>query len=194
MKTEKLIIEEIFKGIFFTQNEIDFINKKFKKVTLTKGEFLIKPDVFLNHQFYIFSGCLRSFFIDSSGKEHTTQFAIKDWWITDYISYFTLEKSVLNVQCIQDAVVYKFSREDLEEIYIRYPKIHFFVRKKLERGYASSFRRILDNLSKSAKERYLDFIKKYPNIEKNVKNYHIASFLGITTESLSRVRKALKER
>ena len=161
---------------------------------VSKGEILIREGQTVNKTFFVTKGSLRSFCIDKEGKEHTLQFAIKDWWITDYISYFTLEKSVLNVQCIQDAVVYKFSREDLEEIYIRYPKIHFFVRKKLERGYASSFRRILDNLSKSAKERYLDFIKKYPNIEKNVKNYHIASFLGITTESLSRVRKALKER
>lgn len=189
MNTEKSIVSEIFEDIFFQQEEIDFIYAKFLKVTYTKGDVLITPNTDVIHQFYVFNGCLRAFFNDKSGKEHTVQFAIKNWWITDYASYFNLEKSMLTIECIKDSVVYKISKEDLEEIYILYPKVHFFVRKKLERGYASSFIRILKNLSQTATERYLQFIDKYPDIEKNVKNYHIASYLGITTESLSRIRK-----
>tara|TARA_R110002051_G_scaffold87202_1_gene153374 strand:+ start:162 stop:746 length:585 start_codon:yes stop_codon:yes gene_type:complete len=189
MNTEKSIVSEIFEDIFFSQEEIDFICAKFLKVTYTKGDVLIAPNTDVIHQFYVFNGCLRAFFNDKSGKEHTVQFAIKSWWITDYASYFNLEKSMLTIECIKDSVVFKISKEDLEEIYILYPKVHFFVRKKLERGYASSFIRILKNLSQTATERYLQFIDKYPDIEKNVKNYHIASYLGITTESLSRIRK-----
>lgn len=189
MGTKNSIVTEIFKGISFSQKEMDFIYSKFEKVLVTKGDILIKPNTFVDHQYYVFDGCLRSYFIDSSGKEHTIQFAIKDWWISDYTSLFTSKKSIMCVECLQDGEIYRFSRENLDELCALYPKIELFIRRKLEKAYASFQKRILDNFSKSAKERYLLFIKRYPNIEKSVKNYHIASYLGITTESLSRIRK-----
>ena len=189
MSTEKSIVTEIFKGISFSQKEIDFIYCRLTKVILTKGDVLITPNTFVSHQYYVFDGCLRSYFVDKYGKEHTVQFAIKDWWMSDYTSFFTSEKSILSVECIQNAVIYKLSREDGELLCASFPKIEMFIRKKLERAFAGFQKRILDNLSKSAKERYSKFIKSYPTIEQNIKNYHIASYLGITTESLSRIRK-----
>ena len=154
----------IFKGISFQQEEVDFIYGKLLKVIFKKGEIIITPNLDINHQYYVSKGCLRAFFIDNSGKEHTVKFAIKDWWITDYASYFNLEKSMLTIECIKDSVVYKIAKEDLEAIFLVYPKVHFFIRKKLERGYASSFMRILKNLSQTATERYLEFIQRYPEI------------------------------
>lgn len=189
MRTKNSIVNDIFKGIYFSQKEIDFIQSKIKKVIITKGEFLITPNTYVNSQYYVANGCLRSYFVDTSGKEHTIQFAIEDWWISDYTSLFTSEKSIMSVECLQDAVIYQFSRENFEELCLLYPKIEMFVRQKLEKAYASFQKRILHNFSKPAKERYLLFITRYPNIEKSVKNYHIASYLGITTESLSRIRK-----
>lgn len=191
MENENSIVTKIFKDISFSEKEIDFIFSKIGKIVLKKGDVLISPNIFVYSQFYVNSGCLRSFFVDPSGKEHTIQFAIEDWWITDFTSLFTKEKSIMTVECLQDAVVYQFSRDNFDEICILYPKVEFFIRKKLQRAYASFQKRILDNLSKPATERYLLFIKKYPNIQKSVKNYHIASYLGITTESLSRIRKTI---
>ena len=79
----------------------------------------------------------------------------------------------------------------MEALYDEVPRLERFFRKKLENGFASFQKRILANLSQSAKERYIAFRTDYPNIEKSVKNYHIASYLGITTESLSRIRKEI---
>ena len=149
MDPRKSIVLEIFKGISFSQKEIDFIYDKFIEVAFAKGDILFTPNSVVNQQYFVSSGCLRAFFIDKSGKEHTVQFAIEDWWITDYASYFNLEKSMLTLECIKDSVVYRIEKENLEKIFHVYPKVHFFVRKKLERGYASSFLRILKNLSLS---------------------------------------------
>ena len=97
----------------------------------------------------------------------------------------------MNIEVIQDAILYRISRDEKEFLYEQIPKVETFFRKKLERAFAAFQKRILSGLSLTAKERYIRFISTYPNIEKSVKNYHIASYLGITTESLSRIRKEL---
>ena len=189
MDIEKSIATEIFKNISFSEKEIDFINNSFEKLSIKKGAILINPNHYINNQYYVFSGCLRSFYVDTSGKDYTLQFAIKDWWISDYTSFFTSEKSVMSIECLQDAVIYKLSKENMDSLCATIPKIETFFRKKLAGAFASFQKRILEYLSQSATERYLKFINNYPEIEKCIKNYHIASFLGITTESLSRIRK-----
>lgn len=97
MKSNNSIALEIFKNISLSKKEIDFIDSKFEKISLTKGDVLLSSDTHVTNQYYVFSGCLRSFFVNSLGKDHTTQFAVKDWWISDYISFFTEEKSVMFV-------------------------------------------------------------------------------------------------
>jgi CRP-like cAMP-binding protein len=189
------IVKEIYHDdLSFTEEEIAFIGSKYKKVTFNKGEIVLRADEKVDHQFFVFDGCLRTYLISKSGKEHTIQFAIKGWWISDYIGYFSETKSVLSIECIEDATLYKICRDDVEEIYARIPRIEHFVRKKLERSFMSLQKRILANLSQSAKERYVNFTHDYPNIEQYLKNYHIASYLGVTTESLSRIRKEISKR
>ena len=191
MKSNNSIALEIFKNISLSKKEIDFIDSKFEKISLTKGDVLLSSDTHVTNQYYVFSGCLRSFFVNKLGKDHTTQFAIKDWWISDYISFFTEEKSVMTIECLQDAQIYRLSRKDMNSLCEEIPKIETFFRNKMEKAFASFQKRILEYLSLTAKERYIKFITTYPEIEQCVKNYHIASYLGITTESLSRIRKII---
>lgn len=191
MENEVSIALEIFKSYTLSQKEVHYINNKFKKIHLQKGDMLLTPDANITHQFYTYSGCLRSFFIQKSGKEHTMQFAINDWWISDYTSFFTDEKAVMGIECLQDGIVYKISKSDINDLYLKIPRIESFFRIKLERAYASFQKRIIEHLSLSAKERYQKFRENHADIEKYVKNYHIASYLGITTESLSRIRKSI---
>ncbi len=195
MQKSYSIVEEIYTNkLSFSQEEISFIEQKYEKVLVKKGAIILEADEHVNHQYFVSKGCLRTYLISKSGKEHTIQFAIKNWWISDYIGYFSGSKSVLNIECIQDAVLYKISKNDMEEIYAKIPKTESYIRKKLERAFMNFQKRILANLSQSAKERYLNFTSDYPNIEQYLKNYHIASYLGITTESLSRIRKNITKR
>lgn len=184
-------IKEIFKGVDFSPSEIKLITSVFHKRDVEKGTILINYGEIANHQYFISNGCLRSYYIDILGKEHTIQFGIKDWWISDFTSFFSNEKAILTIEAIQNSTVYVISKEDKEQLYNSIPKIDKFFRIKLEKSFAAFQKRILANLALPAKERYLYFIETYPSIEKNIKNYHIASYLGITTESLSRIRKEL---
>ena len=187
------LLLQIFKGTSFPEKEEHFILSKFEKRTLKKGEYLLKSDEKVTDLHFIENGCLRTYFIDSLGKEHTLQFAIKGWWISDYIALFGREKtnSVSNIECIRDSILYKISKEDFDKLCNEIPVIGKFHIKNLESAFAAFQRRILENLTLSAKQRYVNFIQTYPNIEQSVKNYHIASYLGITNESLSRIRKEI---
>jgi len=188
------IANEIYsKELSFTQEEILLIESKFERIQVEKGTVILQSNKNVHHQFFVFDGCLRTYYVTNTGKEHTIQFAIKNWWISDYIGYFSEAKSMLSIECIHDATLYKISKNDMEEIYTKIPKTETYIRKKLERAFVNFQKRILGNLSQSAKERYLNFTHNYSNIEKYVKNYHIASFLGITTESLSRIRKEISK-
>lgn len=189
---EYSIALDLFKENDFSPEERLAISARFKKIKLKKGHFVLRPGDTVFHTHYVYSGCLRSFFIDESGKDHTLQFAIKDWWISDYTALFTGDKAMMYLECIRDTTLHRLSRKDMEQLYLDIPAFETFFRKKLENRMAAFHKRTLGNLALSAKERYLSFIKTYPNIEQKVKNYHIASYLGITTESLSRIRKEIK--
>lgn len=194
MKSDS-IVYQIYHAeqLSFSEDEIDFIEKKYQKITFQKGETVLQAGEKVDCQYFVASGCLRTYLISKSGKEHTIQFAIKGWWISDYIGFFSETNAILNIECIEDATLYKVSRDNVEEIFNQVPKTERFIRKKLQRSFVSFQKRILANLSQTAKERYLNFTHDYPNIEQYVKNYHIASYLGITTESLSRIRKEIAE-
>jgi len=187
------IILEIFGDITLTKDEIKKICDKSEKIKLKRRAFLLKEGEEVDSIYYIHEGCLRTYFLDISGKEHTLQFAVKGWWISDYITLFGRgnSKSVSYIECIKDATLLKISKNDFDELCEEVPKVSRFYIRNLESAFAAFQKRILENLTLSAKERYINFVKTYPDIERNVKNYHIASFLGITTESLSRIRKEI---
>lgn len=191
MNVEQPDVSEVFKGLVFSEEEISDLASKLQRIHLKKGKTLVMAGQTVTHQYYVCQGCLRTYFIDPQGKEHTLQFAVDDWWISDYTAFFNSGQAIMNMESIQDTLLYQLSRENMEALYVAMPKLETFIRKKMEKAFASFQKRILANLAHSAKERYVSFMHTYPSIEKNVKNYHIASYLGITTESLSRIRKEL---
>ncbi|MEL6560638.1 MAG: Crp/Fnr family transcriptional regulator [Bacteroidota bacterium] len=186
-----LQLNELFKEFGFSAQELRTLSDSLTTIHLKKGEYLLRAGQIVSNTYYVFDGCLRTFFIDESGRDHTLQFGIKDWWISDYTAIFSRGKATMNIECIQNATLYRLSRERMEELYLELPALETYFRKKLERRMEAFHKRTLENLALSAKHRYLSFIERYPDIEQQVKNYHIASYLGITTESLSRIRKEM---
>ena len=183
-----------FKDLNLSDKDLNFLFSIFKEEVFDKGSYILNTNEQIKHQYYVLNGCLRTFFIDEAGKEHTIQFAVNDWWITDYISYFLEEESILTIEAIEKSVLLRVEKKDFEEALARIPQIERFIRKKVERFMAKSQKRTLQALSQSAKQRYHNFSKAYPNIEQHVKNYHIASYLGIASQSLSRIRKEISKK
>ena len=184
----KNLINKIKKSISLSTQAEEYIYSISKEKKVSKGEILIREGQTVNKTFFVTQGSLRSFCIDKEGKEHTLQFAIKDWWISDFMAIYNNEPASLTVECISDSSVIEFNAQKLNEIYLQFPELEAFQRKNLERHVVSLHKRILNQLQFTALERYNLFLEQYPNIEQYVPNYHIASYLGITQQSLSRVR------
>ncbi|MGY8922081.1 MAG: Crp/Fnr family transcriptional regulator [Flavobacteriales bacterium] len=159
-----------------------------KEKLVSKGDVLIGQGQAVKNTYFVKEGCIRSYCIDKNGKEHTLQFAIKNWWISDFIAIYTNELSTLTIECITDSNIIEFNAKKLDGIYSIFPEFEAFQRKNLERHVVSLHKRILNQLQLTAAERYDLFLKQYPDIEQYTPNYHIASYLGITQQSLSRIR------
>jgi CRP-like cAMP-binding protein len=182
------LIDKIKGSIQLSSKAEEYVRSISKGRLVSKGELLIHQGQTVNKTYYVIDGCLRSFCLDKNGKEHTLQFAIKDWWISDFIAIYNNEPASLTVECLKDSQVIEFNPNDLNDILSLFPEFEPFQRNNLERHVVSLHKRILNQLELTATERYNLFLKQYPDIEKYTSNYHIASYLGITQQSLSRIR------
>ena len=181
-------INKIKSSLDLTSEAEEFLYSISKEKTISKGEVLIRQGQVVKKTYFVTDGCLRSFCTDKSGKEHTLQFAIKDWWISDFIAIYNNELATLTVECIKESKVIEFNASKLNNIYAQFPKFEAFQRKNLEQHVVSLHKRILNQLQLTARERYDLFVEQYKDIEQYTPNYHIASYLGITQQSLSRIR------
>ena len=162
-----------------------------KSKTLDKGQFLLRKGEVCQHSFFVEKGLLRSFTIDEAGKEHIIQFAPENWFISDRSSVYFNEPSELFIETIEDATVIFIDKgfvDHTAEISISFRQ---FNEKLLQNHIRHLQKRINLLLGASAEKRYLDFIHLYPELTLRVPQWMIASYLGITAESLSRVRKEL---
>ena len=182
------LINKIKTRLDLTSEAEEFIYLISKEKTLPKGEVLIRQGQIVKKTFFVTSGCLRSYCIDKNGKEHTLLFAIKDWWISDFIAIHNNEFATLTVECLTESKVIEFNAKELDGIHALFPEFEPYQRHNLERHIVSLHKRILNQLQLSAVERYDLFLSQYPDIEQHTRNFHIASYLGITQQSLSRIR------
>ena len=181
---------DYFKNTVSISPEIENkLNEIIKEKNLVKGEQILTDNSFKKEHVFVVSGCLRSFFKTEDGKEHTIQFAIKNWWISDYITLYTDSKSVVSIESLTHSKVLIIDNSKVEKFYQEFPQFETIQRKNFEKRISALQKRILSLLALSAAEKYNQFIKEYTEFEKIIPNYQIASYLGITPQSLSRIRK-----
>ncbi|WP_036385329.1 Crp/Fnr family transcriptional regulator [Muricauda sp. MAR_2010_75] len=192
MEPKEKLLEHLRETIVLSSSEETTVLDSFKELRLKKKEILLFTGDVSSHMQFIAEGCLRAYYMDETAKEHVVQFGIEGWWVNDLYSYLTQTPAKQFVQALEPTVVLQIHRDALHELYDKVPAMERFYRLKFEKAYVSLQDRTLNAMSKSAEERYLEFRSKYRNIEQRVPQYMVASYLGITPEFLSALRKKLK--
>lgn len=164
-----------------------------KTKNIRKRQYLVQPDFVCHHQTYVLKGTLRSYFVSDEGIEHTIQFAIEDWFISDFYSYIHQTPASLFVEALENTTVQQISYEDVENLCQSHPIFERYFRLVAQKSFAYAQKRVLSNLGDSAEKRYLDFIDLYPNIATRVPQYALASYLGMSAEFLSKIKKKLAQ-
>ena len=140
------LINKIKSRLELSTEAEEFLYSISKEKTFPKGEVLIREGQIVRRTFFVTSGCLRSYCIDKNGREHTLLFAIKDWWISDYIAIHTDELATLTVECLTESKVIEFNAKELDKIHARFPEFESYQRHNLERHVVSLHKRILNQL------------------------------------------------
>jgi CRP-like cAMP-binding protein len=162
-----------------------------RPLALGKRQHLLQAGEPCTHLAFVTQGCLRSYSLNAQGQEHTLQFAPEDWWISDMYSLLTQQPSTMNIDALEDTQVLLLAQADMETVYEQFPVFERYFRLLMQSRYISLQERVNAALSQSASEKYQHFLRKYPGIAQRVPQHFIASYLGITPESLSRVRRQL---
>lgn len=179
------------KVIDLNDQDVSILEKHVKVRKYLKNQYIVQQGDVCKFESFIVSGCAKTFFIDPEGNEHVAMFAIENWWTADLGSFIAQAPADYNVQCLENTTVVQFSFDDLQYLYTAIPQLERFFRLIIQNAYVASQKRLVQNFSLSAKERYLFFQKQYPEIEQRVPQYLIASYLGITKQFLSKIRSEL---
>jgi CRP-like cAMP-binding protein len=156
---------------------------------LKKRQFLLQEgDVWKYHAF-IARGCLRTYTVDDKGNEHIIYFAVENWWIGDRESLTTGQPSIFNIDALEDCELILISKENFENLCTGIPLFNEMVNTILQKSFLVAQGRIHSFISLTAEEKYIRFLEKYPHLPMRVPQGMIASYLGITAETLSRIRK-----
>jgi CRP-like cAMP-binding protein len=187
----ELLKQNISNHIALTDSEMEEFCNLFKNKIIKKKSFLLREGEVCKFEGFVTKGIFRVYHIDKSGAEQILYFAIENWWITDIDSFTNERPSQLFIEALEDSEVLLISKKDKEFSYANLPKIEKLFRVMTQKTHVALQRRMIDNLSKTADQRYLDFIEKYPQLHQRLSNLQIAAYLGISHEFLSKIRNKI---
>ena len=190
----KPFLDYIRQYVDLTADEETILLSKIRQKNYLKGQFVVPNGDVCKFESFVLSGCLKAFYIDNEGQEHIIMFAIENWWIADLGSFISQTPADLNVQCVENCELAQIHYNDLQQLYSDIPKLERFFRIIIQKAFVAAQKRIINNFTLPAVDRYLHFREQYHAIEQRVPQYMIASYLGITREFLSKIRSQLSHR
>jgi CRP-like cAMP-binding protein len=186
-----LLIQNLRRHIELSDADCLLFNTALQPKTLKKKEYLLKEHQVADSAAFVIQGCLCSYSVDANGFRHNLQFAPPDWWITDMYSFISGLAGHLNIQALEHSEVLLLSRENQLKLFNQIPALERYFRILTEKSLVSSRKRLMDNLSLSAEQRYLNFCTAYPGLINHLTQKEIASYIGVTPEFLSKLRHQL---
>jgi len=193
MANQNPIIDYVNELVDLTEDEAEMFSSAFQQVKFKKRQFLVQPNFINKHKYFILKGAIRAYVVHKDGTEHTVQLAIDEWWISDYNSYIYQQPASMFVMAMEDCDVLQISFEEEQRLKAMNHKFETFFRIMAEKGAAFLQRRFISSITLSAEERYDLFLEKYPQMITRFPQYVIASYLGMTTQFLSKIRKRKEE-
>jgi len=194
MKNYQSIFKNIQRYVKLNSEDEQALASILRETSVRKRQFIVQPGFTCTHQTYVVKGAFRAYFVNNDGVQHTIQFAIDDWFISDFNSYISQTPASLFVEAIEDSSIMQLEYSDVEKLCSNNPKFERFFRIVAQKSFAFAQRRILSNLGKTAEERYLEFNSLYPDIVQRAPQYALASYLGMTPEFLSKIRSKIAKK
>jgi CRP-like cAMP-binding protein len=181
----------IEKHITISDQDAETFYSLFEKRAIKKKDFLLRAGETCRFEGFVLQGLFRIYHVDSNGSEQILYFAIEDWWITDIDSFTNQRPSQLQIEALETSEVLLISKENKDLAYKTIPAIERLFRIMTQKTHVALQRRMINSMSKTTTQRYLDFIKEYPAIYQRLTNLQIAAYLGISHEFLSKIRKKI---
>jgi CRP-like cAMP-binding protein len=185
----ELLYNKIIDKITLTEEEFSFARSLFKPKTLRRRQYLLQEGDVCKYQAFIEKGILRSYSIDEKGAEHILQFASEGWWMTDLSSYLTGEPSLFTIEALEDAALLLLDKPSWDQLMQTLPKFEHYFRILIQNNLIATQKRLMQSHTETAEQKYIAFTKIYPECVQRVPQHMIASYLGISRETLSRLRK-----
>lgn len=190
----ELLYKKISAFISINEDEFNYFKTLFVPKKLRKRQYLLQEGDVSKYQAFVEMGLMRSYTIDEKGNEHILQFASEGWWVADLSSYLTNEPSFLNIDALEDVQLLLLSKHLWEEAMKKVPALEHYFRIIIQNHLVATQKRLLQSLSETAEEKYNRFLKTYPECVQRLPQHQIASYLGVTRETLSRIRKQMADR
>lgn len=185
------LIEHFESYIPLKSEEKDLFDGRVVKRIIKRKQMILQEGFVCKHYSLVIKGCFRMYGMDDKGVDHNIQFAAEGDWMADIGSFHSKKPSRLFIEAIEPSEIFQIEQQDLYFLYINIPKLDRIFKVIVENKFVELQDRVLQNLSSTAEQRYLNFLEYYPRLALRLPNTQIASYLGITPEFLSKIRRDL---
>jgi CRP-like cAMP-binding protein len=190
----EFLYKKITETISITYDEFEFCKTLFLPKKLRKKQYLLQDGDVSKYAAFVSKGLLRSYTVDEKGNEHILQFAFEGWWMSDLYSFLTGKPSLFNVEALEACELLLITEPSWNLLLNRIPAFERYFRILIQNNLIATQKRLMGTLSESAEEKYVNLINNFPGCLQRVPQHMIASYLGITPETLSRIRGQIAAR